>query len=69
MVLTLQAKCPPLDQLPLVNNKKPDFMSIYSSDLKIEPQGQQVEKFTNNTVKVANPNILLLKLVPGQVFF
>ncbi|EGW33296.1 RNA polymerase III (C) subunit [Spathaspora passalidarum NRRL Y-27907] len=39
---------------------------VYASDLKFEPHGSQLEKFKNNPVVPADPNILLAKLRPGQ---
>ena len=41
--------------------------NVYARDLFYEPIGRQTERFADGPIKAVNPDILLVKLRPGQV--
>ncbi|RLV90374.1 DNA-directed RNA polymerases I and III subunit RPAC1 [Spathaspora sp. JA1] len=69
IVLSLDVTCTKNPNAPK-NSTNPKELyrnsDVYASDLKFEPHGSQLEKFKNNPVVPADPNILLAKLRPGQ---
>lgn len=69
IVMSLNVKCTRNPNSP-ENCTDPKLLYInshvYAKDLKFEPQGRQVETFAKCPVVPADPDILLVKLRPGQ---
>ncbi|CDR42849.1 CYFA0S10e03004g1_1 [Cyberlindnera fabianii] len=68
VVMTLDIACTRNPQAPKGSTDPNELYrnsNVYASDLKFEPQGNQLETF-KNPVAPADPNILLAKLRPGQ---
>lgn len=70
IVMKLNMECTRRPNAPK-NATHPDELyenhSVYAKDLVFEPIGAQKQRFGDDPIRSANPDILLVKLRPGQV--